>query len=89
MRGGDDDELPVIDVNEDAPAATVVPLGALSAEALRGLVESFVLREGTDYGAVERTLETKISDVLRQLKRGEARIEFDAKTETVNIVAVR
>jgi len=84
-----DDELAVIDVSDDAPAATVVPLDALSPEALRGLIESFVLREGTDYGAVERSHEQKIADVMRQLKRGEARIEFDAKTETVNIVAVR
>ncbi|MBM4382476.1 MAG: YheU family protein [Deltaproteobacteria bacterium] len=76
-------------MSDDAPAATVVPLDALSPEALRGLIESFVLREGTDYGAVERSHEQKIADVMRQLKRGEARIEFDAKTETVNIVAVR
>jgi hypothetical protein len=83
-----DDELPTIDVNDDAPGAIEVPLESLSENALRGLVESFVLREGTDYGAIERTHEQKVADVLRQLKRGEARIAFDPTTETVNVVRV-
>lgn len=71
------------------PVAVEVPLSALSEEALRGLIESFVLREGTDYGAVERTHEQKIADVRRQLERGEARVEFDPRTESTNLVPVR
>ena len=84
-----DDELPEIDVSDDTPSPVEVPLESLSEAALRGLVESFVLREGTDYGEIERSHEQKVADVLRQLKRGEARIEFDPATETVNIVVVR
>ena len=84
-----DDDVRTIDVNDDAPGGIEVPLDSLSEDALRGLVESFVLREGTDYGAIERTHEQKIADVLRQLKRGEARIEFDPSTESVNIVVAR
>jgi uncharacterized protein YheU (UPF0270 family) len=61
----------------------------LSAEALRGLVEEFVSREGTDYGHVDRSLASKVGDVLRQLESGEARIVFDLETETASIVAVR
>jgi uncharacterized protein YheU (UPF0270 family) len=72
----------------DAPAAVEVPSEALSESALTALIESFVLREGTDYGAVERSHERKIADVRRQLERREARIEFDPKTESVNIVRV-
>lgn len=34
----------------------------LSAEALRGVVEEFVTRAGTDYGAVERSLDQKIAN---------------------------
>jgi uncharacterized protein YheU (UPF0270 family) len=83
-----DEKLPTRDASDDAPRGVVVPYAALSEDALCGLVESFVLREGTDYGAVERTHEQKVADVLRQLKRGEARIEFDPSTETVNIVVI-
>lgn len=63
-----------------------IPPDQLSPEALRGLVEEFVSRDGTDYGAVERSLEQKVRDVLRQLERGEARIVFDPETESVNVV---
>ncbi len=72
----------------DAPAGIEVPLASLSEAALRGLIEAFVMREGTDYGAVERSFEGKIADVRRQLERGEARIEFDPQTESVNLVLV-
>jgi len=66
----------------------VIPYSELSPEALAGVVESFVLREGTDYGEREYSLEEKVAHVMRQLERGEARIQFDAHTETVHIVRV-
>ena len=58
----------------------------LSEAALRGVVESVVLREGTEYGQRDYSLEEKIAAVMRQLDRGEAAIVFDADTETVSIV---
>jgi len=61
----------------------------LSAEALQGLVEEFVTRAGTDYGAVERSVEEKIAEVLAQLASGEARLVFDPETETANVVVAR
>ena len=70
----------------DKPQPIVIPHRDLSAEALRGVVESFVLREGTDYGEREISLEQKVSQVLQQLERGEAQIVFDATLESVDIV---
>lgn len=64
----------------------MVPYTELSEDALRGVVESFVLREGTDYGEREFSLDQKVEHVLRQLRRGEARIVFDPATETIGIV---
>ena len=64
-----------------------IPPEALSSEALAGVVESFVLREGTEYGAREYSLEEKCAQVLAQLKRGEARILYDPNTETVTLEA--
>jgi uncharacterized protein YheU (UPF0270 family) len=72
-----------------AQACVEVPLDSLSERALVALIESFVMREGTDYGAVERSFATKVADVRRQLERREARIEFDPETESVNIVLAR
>ena len=73
----------------DHPEPIPVPHRELSPDALRGVVESFVLREGTDYGQREYSLDDKVMHVLKQLERGEARIEFDPTTESVNIVRVR
>jgi uncharacterized protein YheU (UPF0270 family) len=72
----------------ERPQPIVIPHGELSAEALRGVLESFVLREGTDYGEREFSLEQKVAHVLRQLERGEAQIIFDAVLESIDIVTV-
>ena len=70
----------------DAPLEPVeVPFDALSAEALQGVIESFVLREGTDYGEREYTLEQKRTQVLAQRRRGEARILYDPESDSVTI----
>ncbi len=61
----------------------------LSPEALRGLVEEFVTRDGTDYGDVERSVDEKIAQVTAQLASGEARIVFDLEAETASIVTHR
>lgn len=81
---------------EDAPpdddgrsGAVAVDLADLSPEALRGVVEAFVNREGTDYGAVERSFEDKVADVMRQLRRGEALVVFDPETHSVDVVTGR
>ena len=66
----------------------VVPHGELRADLLRSVVESFVLREGTDYGEREASLESKVASVVRQLERGEAQIIFDPQSESIDIVRV-
>ena len=58
----------------------------LEPDTLRAVIESFVLREGTDYGVRETSLEDKVAQVLIQLRRGEAHITFDPATESVNVV---
>ncbi len=65
-----------------------IPLENLSTEALEGVIDDFILREGTDYGNTEATLEKKRADVLRQLKKGLAKIVFDAETESITLVAM-
>lgn len=73
---------------ENQPPVHVAP-DDLSPETLRAVIESFVLREGTDYGPQERTLDDKVAQVLAQLRRREAQIVFDPVSETVSIVLAR
>ena len=77
------------EVDESSPQPIEIPYLQLSAEALRGVVEHFVLREGTDYGARLYSLEEKVAQVLAQLRRGEVQILFDSETNTVTIVPSR
>ena len=63
-----------------------VPYTELSQGALRGVLESFVLREGTEYGERDVSLDQKVAQVERQLRRGEAQIVFDPESQTIDIV---
>jgi len=64
----------------------IIPWQDISPDALDNLIESFVLREGTDYGEHERSLEQKVADVKRQLQSGEAMLVWSELHETVNIM---
>jgi len=63
-----------------------IPIEMLQPETLRNVIEDFITREGTDYGAHEVSLETKIEQVMLQLKSGKAILVFDKVSETCNIV---
>ena len=63
-----------------------IPHQQLSSEALQGLVEEFVSRDGTDYGDHEVSLAQKTRQVIHQLDKGECIIVFDAATDSINIV---
>lgn len=73
-----------IDVEDSEPVR--VAADQLEPDTLRAVIESFVLREGTDYGLHETSLEVKVAQVLRQVQRGDAHITFDPGTASVNIV---
>ena len=71
---------------EEVPKAVAVPYAELAPDLLHAVVESYVLREGTDYGEREFSLAEKVAHVIGRLKRGEAQIVFDPETESVSIV---
>ena len=82
MTTPDDSE----ELEDQASAYVEIQRDQLSADALRGLAEEFVSRAGTDYGSQERSFESKVQDVLRQVDRGEVRIVFDPGTESANLI---
>ncbi|HPM11263.1 MAG TPA: YheU family protein, partial [Paludibacter sp.] len=63
----------------------IIPVNKLSAHALKGVIEEFISRNGTDYGAIEASLETMVRQVKSKLKDGSAVLVFDDETETTNI----
>ena len=73
-------------MEDEATEPVEVPYTELPADLLHAVIESFVLREGTDYGEQEFSLEDKVARVVSQLKRGEAKIVFDPESASVTIV---
>ena len=67
----------------------VVPMNQLSRAALVGLVDAFVLREGTDYGLNDVSLPAKRAQVMDQLERDEVRIIYDPTTESCTLILAR
>jgi uncharacterized protein len=63
----------------------IIPHQMLSPDALRGVIEAFITREGTDYGLQEVPLATKVWHVQQQLEAGTAVIVYDAETESCTI----
>lgn len=63
-----------------------IPADRLSAEVLAAVIEEFILREGTDYGSYEVSLENKIDQVRGQLKKGDVLITFDPASENCNLL---
>jgi hypothetical protein len=76
-------------MEQEGPVYVEIQPEQLSEDALRGLAEEFVSRAGTDYGQQERSFDSKIQDVMRQLDRGDVRIVFDPETQSTNLITAR
>lgn len=64
----------------------IIPWQDIQPDTLQNIIESFVLREGTDYGLQEKTLAEKVDDVIVQLKQGEVVLVWSELHETINIM---
>jgi uncharacterized protein len=62
-----------------------IPVNKLSPDALQGVISEYISREGTDYGEMEVSWETKFRQVKDKLETGLAVLIYDDETETTNI----
>lgn len=65
----------------------IIPHHRLSADVLQAIMEEYISREGTDYGADELSLQQKVERLLPQVKSGEVLIVFDEISESVQLVS--
>jgi uncharacterized protein len=77
-----------MDILNGAPPIEI-PFESLSEDAQVGVLNEFIEREGTDYGAVEASLERKHNDLMRQMKKGDIKLVFDPGTESVTLMTVK
>jgi len=64
----------------------IIPLDQLPHETLTAIIEGFILREGTEYGAEDVCKEAKISQVKKQLEQGSAVLVYSELHESINIL---
>ena len=60
----------------------IVPWQQIDPDTLDNLIREFVLREGTDYGELEISLQDKVDQIKNQLESGEAVVVFSAVSYT-------
>jgi hypothetical protein len=65
----------------------IIAIKDLSQQALYGVIEAFILREGTDYGEIEISLDEKIAQVHQQLVLGNLVLVFSELHQTINIMS--
>jgi uncharacterized protein YheU (UPF0270 family) len=63
-----------------------IPPEKLSEQATLGIIENFILREGTDYGTAEVSLAKKVEQIKKQITGGEIKIVFDQVSESINLM---
>jgi uncharacterized protein len=59
---------------------------SISPEAMQSIFESFVLREGTDYGLQEISLEKKVENLKRKLNKKDIFLVFDPPSESITFL---
>lgn len=64
----------------------IIPHEQISADALQGLIEEYITRDGTDYGQHEVSLAQKVEQVKRQIAKAEVVVVFDTASETVSLL---
>ncbi|MAJ38635.1 MAG: hypothetical protein CMK62_00755 [Pseudoalteromonadaceae bacterium] len=65
----------------------IIPFEQLDKDTLYNLIESYVLREGTDYGEQEVSIQSKVAQVNQQLRNGKAMVFFSELHESVTIIS--
>ena len=66
-----------------------IPWQSLSEDALTGVIEDFVTREGTEYGVQDVDLDQKVQQVRQQLRDQTVSVVFDSTLESCSIVPMR
>lgn len=64
----------------------IIPVEDIDPDVLVAIIESYVTRDGTDYGEYELSLAQKVQELLPKVKRQEILVVFDPETESVTLL---
>lgn len=64
-----------------------IPYQQLDEITLNNLIEQYILREGTDYGEIEFSLQQKTQQILKQIKNKQIIIMYSELNESVTLIS--
>jgi len=65
----------------------LIPYQQLDEMTLNNLIEQYILREGTDYGEIECSLQQKTQQILGQIKNKQIFIMYSELNESVTLIS--
>lgn len=65
----------------------LIPYQQLDEITLNNLIEQYILREGTDYGEIELSLQEKAQQILLQIKNKDIHIIYSELEESVTLIS--
>lgn len=63
-----------------------VPYEQLNAETLQRMIEEFVTRDGSNWDGASGDLDTKVAQVICQLKQKKIKVVFDLQSQSANLI---
>lgn len=75
--------------NHEPTEPVDVPFESIKPEILDAILESFILREGTDYGEQELSMNSKVARLKQQYWRGDIKLIYDPVSDSVTFVDKR
>jgi uncharacterized protein YheU (UPF0270 family) len=74
------------DLNSVQEEGVEVPYEQLEPEALQNLIQEFITRDWNNWGEAGGEIEDMVAQVMKQLRNGKAKVVYDLKSQTANIV---
>jgi uncharacterized protein YheU (UPF0270 family) len=74
------------DLNPVQEEGVEVPYEQLEPEALQNLIQEFITRDWNNWGEAGGEIEDMVAQVMKQLRNGKAKVVYDLKSQTANIV---
>jgi len=64
----------------------IIPIEQLPQDTLNSLLQEHVLREGTNYGEHDISIESQVAQLKQQLERGDIVLVYSELHESVNLL---
>jgi len=68
--------------------AVLIPWADLETPTLDNLLSEIVTRDGTDYGAIEKSTEAKVAAAKKALEKGRAVLYWNVESETSALISI-